>query len=298
MTAETAPITDPAFFARLDNLELRARGIVEGFMQGLHRSPFVGFSVEFASHREYVQGDDLRHVNWKLFARQNRLYVKQFDAETNMNLYLLLDVSGSMECRNVGVSKREYGAALAAALSHLALRQHDAVGLILLADEVLVHLPPRARPHQLQEILRIIAATKPRRTSSTARAFQQAAELCKHRGIVVILSDLFDELDSLMQAIDRLRFSRHEVILFHLWDPWERDLPLEGHYRFHDLETGETLLTQAESVRAAYRKAVNEWRTVLERECRNRSVDRVELTTDEPLDKALLDYLVRRAKTL
>src|SRR5438552_4742835 len=291
-------ITDPAFFSRLDNLELRARGIVEGFMQGLHRSPFVGFSVEFASHREYVQGDDLRHVNWKLFARQNRLYVKQFDAETNMNLYLLLDVSGSMECKNLGISKREYGAALAAALTHLALKQHDAVGLVLLADEVIAHLPPRARPHQLQEILRVISTTKPRKTTSTARAFQQAAELCKHRGIVVVLSDLFDDLDSLMQGIDRMRFSQHEVIIFHLWDPWERDLPLEGHYRFHDLETGEMLLTQAESVRDAYRSAVEEWRKELEIECRNRGVDRVELKTNEPLDRALLDYLVRRAKTL
>ena len=291
-------ITDPVFFSRLDNLELRARGIVEGFMQGLHRSPFVGFSVEFASHREYAQGDDLRHVNWKLFARQNRLYVKQFDAETNMNLYLLLDVSGSMECRSLGVSKLEYGAALAAALSHLALKQHDAVGLILLADEVLAHLPPRARPHQLQEILRVISNTKPRKTSSTARAFQQAAELCQHRGIVVVLSDLFDDLAALLQGIDRLRFSRHEVIVFHLWDPWERDLPLEGHYRFHDLETGEVLLTQAESVRDAYRAAVEQWRSALEVECRNRGIDRVELATNEPLDRALLDYLVRRAKTL
>jgi uncharacterized protein (DUF58 family) len=291
-----APLTDPAFFSRLDNLELRARGIVEGFIQGLHRSPFVGFSVEFASHREYVQGDDLRHVNWKLFARQNRLYVKQFDAETNMNLYLLLDISNSMECKNTGVSKREYGAALAAALGHLALRQHDAVGLILLADEVVAHLPPRARPHQLQEILRVIAATKPQRTSGAARAFQQAAELCRHRGIVVILSDLFDDSSALMQSFDRLRFSQHEVIVFHLWDKWERELPLEGHYRFHDLETGEVLLTQAESVRSAYRSAVNEWREALERDCRNRAVDRVELTTDEPLDRALLDYLVRRAK--
>jgi uncharacterized protein (DUF58 family) len=291
-------ITDPVFFSRLDNLELRARGIVEGFMQGLHRSPFVGFSVEFASHREYVQGDDLRHVNWKLFARQNRLYVKQFDAETNMNLYLLLDVSASMECKSLGVSKREYGAALAAALTHLALKQHDPVGLILLADEVLAHLPPRARPQQLQEILRVISTTKPHTTTSTARAFQQAAELCKHRGIVVILSDLFDDVDALMQGIDRLRFSRHEVIVFHLWDPWERDLPLEGHYRFHDLETGEVLLTQAESVRDAYRSVVDEWRTKLEIECRNRAVDRVELKTSEPLDQALLDYLVRRAKTL
>ena len=205
-------LADPVFFSRLDNLELRARGIVEGFMHGLHRSPFVGFSVEFASHREYAQGDDLRHVNWKLFARTNRLYVKQFDAETNMNLYLLLDVSGSMECRSKGISKLEYGAALAAALAHLALKQHDAVGLILLADEVIAHLPPQARPHQLQEILRLIGNTKPRKTSSTARAFPQAAELCKHRGIVVVLSDLFDDLDALMQGHRAAAVRQHEVI--------------------------------------------------------------------------------------
>ena len=136
MTYDPRQLTDPVFFSRLDNLKLRARGIVEGFMHGLHRSPFVGFSVEFASHREYAQGDDLRHVNWKLYARSGRLYVKQFDAETNMNLYVLLDVSASMECKNAGVSKLEYGAAMAAALAHLALKQHDAVGLVLLA-------PPR-----------------------------------------------------------------------------------------------------------------------------------------------------------
>jgi uncharacterized protein (DUF58 family) len=265
-------------------------------MHGLHRSPFVGFSVEFASHREYAQGDDLRHVNWKLFARQRRLYVKQFDAETNMNLYLLLDASGSMACRSKGISKYEYGAALAAALAHLALKQHDAVGLVLLADEVIAHLPPKARTHQLQEILRLIDSTTPRPATNSGRALQQAAEMCNHRGIVVILSDLFDDLDALMTAVERLRFRNHEVIVFHLWDPWERHLPLEGHYRFHDLETGEVLVTQAESVRADYLQAVEEWRAQLEIECRNRAIDRMELTTDEPLDRALLDYLVRRAR--
>ena len=298
MSKTASQITDPVFFSRLDNLELRARGIVEGFMHGLHRSPFVGFSVEFASHREYAQGDDLRHVNWKLYARQKRLYVKQFDAETNMNLFLLLDVSASMECRSKGISKREYGASLAAALAHLALKQHDAVGLILLADEVVAHVPPKARPHQLQEILRTISNAKPRQTASTARAFSQAAELCNHRGIVVILSDLFDDLEALMQAIERLRFQKHEVIVFHLWDRWERDLPLEGHCWFHDLETGEVLLSQAEGVREGYQAAVRQWREELEVQCRNRNVDRVELTTDEPLDQALLDYLVRREKTM
>ena len=296
MISQPSELTDPAFFSRLDNLELRARGIVEGFMHGLHRSPFVGFSVEFASHREYAQGDDLRHVNWKLFARTKRLYVKQFDAETNMNLYLLLDISTSMDCRSKGVSKLEYGAALAAALSHLALKQHDAVGLILLADEVVAHLPPRARPHQLNEILRVIHNTKTRRTTSSSRAFQQAAELCNHRGIVVVISDLFDDVDALMKGLERLRFKMHEVIIFHLWDPWERDLPLEGHCKFHDLETGEVLLTQTESIREPYLAAVQKWRDELEVECRNRAVDRVEIKTDDPLDQALLDYLVRRAK--
>jgi uncharacterized protein (DUF58 family) len=298
MTYDPRQLANPAFFSRLDNLELRARGIVEGFMHGLHRSPFVGFSVEFASHREYAQGDDLRHVNWKIFARQKRLYVKQFDAETNMNLYLLLDVSGSMSCRSKGVSKLDYGAALAAALAHLALKQHDAVGLILMADEVVAHLPPRARPHQLQEILRVIGGVKADRSSNSARAFPQAAELCTHRGIVVVLSDLFDDLEAIMKGFDRLRFHKHEVVLFHLWDPWERDLPLEGHYKFHDIETGEILQTQAEGVRASYLAEVKKWRAEVEALCRNRAVDRVELTTDDPLDQALLDYLVRRAKCL
>jgi uncharacterized protein (DUF58 family) len=297
MVFDPRQLVDPVFFSRLDNLELRARGIVEGFMHGLHRSPFVGFSVEFASHREYVQGDDLRHVNWKLFARQQRLYVKQFDAETNMNLYLLLDVSGSMSCRNAGVSKLEYGSALAAALTHLALKQHDAVGLVLYADEVLAHLPPRAQPHQLQEILRIINGVRPQRASDAARALPQAAELCKHRGIVVVLSDLFDDAEAIIDGLERLRFSRHEVILFHLWDRWERDLPLEGHCKFHDLETGEMLLTQAEGVRDGYIQQVRAWCREMETQCRNRSVDRIELTTEDPLDQALLDYLVRRAKS-
>ena len=138
--------------------------------------------------------------------------------------------------------------------------------------------------------------TEPRPSVDCGRAFQQAAELCNHRGIVVIVSDLFDDLDGLMKAVERLRFRNHEVIVFHLWDPWERDLPLEGHCRFHDLETGETLVTQAESVRDDYLAAVRAWRDELDAECRNRAIDRVELTTDEPLDQALLDYLVRRAK--
>lgn len=289
-------LTDPAFFSRLDNLELRARGIVEGFMHGLHRSPFVGFSVEFASHREYAQGDDLRHVNWKIYARQKRLYVKEFDAETNMNLHLLVDVSGSMECANTGISKLDYGTTLAAALAHLALKQHDAVGLTLYADEVLLHLEPRAKPHQLDVILQAIANTKARPKSNAARALNQAAELCRHRGMVAIISDFFDDLPAIKRGLDQLRFRQHEVLAFQVWDRYERDLPLDGNICFTDLESREDLTTHAEGVREKYLQAIQQWRNDLQRSCLNRGVDRVEVVTDEPLDQALLDYLVLRTK--
>ncbi|MBI3866778.1 MAG: DUF58 domain-containing protein [Planctomycetia bacterium] len=297
MPLDTRELVDPAFFSRLDNIELRARSIVEGFMHGLHRSPYVGFSVEFSSHREYVPGDDLRHVNWKLFARQKRLYVKEYNAETNLNLYILLDISNSMECASRGRSKLHYGSALAAALAHLALKQQDAVGITLFADAVVANLPPKAKAHQLDEILRLIGATRARPASDAGRALHQAAELARHRGMVVVISDLFDDLTRIMDGLDHLRFMNHEVLLFHVFDPYERDLPLEGNIRFHDLETGEELMTHAEGVRESYLAAMTQWRGEVERECRNRAIDRIELTTDDPLDEALLDYFVKRSKS-
>jgi uncharacterized protein (DUF58 family) len=296
MSQTSQQFTDPAFFAKLDNMELRARGIVEGFMQGLHRSPFVGFSVEFNTHREYCPGDDLRHVNWKLYARQKRLYVKEYDAETNMNLYIMLDVSNSMTCASTGVSKLDYAASLAAALSHLALKQRDAVGLMLFGDNVESCLTPRANLHQLNEILRAIANTSAQPATESGKALQQCAELARHRGICVVISDLYDDTETLMSAIEQMRFRNHEVVVFHIMDRFERDLPLEGNVRFHDLETNVELTTHADGIRDQYCQAVTEWRKELESELLNRSVDRVELVTDEPLDQALLDYLVVRTK--
>lgn len=289
-------LSDPEFFSRLESIELRARAVVEGFLHGLHRSPFVGFSVEFASHHEYVPGDDPRHINWKLYARQHRLYVKEFDGDTNLNLYVLLDVSGSMACANKGRSKLSYAATLTAALAHLAIRQHDAAGLTLFADEVLASLPPRATAHQQAEILGLIANVVPRALTDSGKAIHQAAELCRKRGLVVVISDGFDDLPRLTDALDHLLFLKHEVILFQVLDPWERDLPLEGNVQFRDLETGETLTTLSEGVRDGYRAEVQAWLAELDRECRSRGIDRVELTTDDPLDKALLEYFVRRGR--
>jgi uncharacterized protein (DUF58 family) len=289
-------VVDPAFFSRLDNLELRARLVVEGFLQGLHRSPFVGYSIEFATHREYAPGDDLRHVNWKLFARQKRLYVKEYDAETNMNLYLLLDISGSMECASAGLSKLAYGSSLAAALTYLALRQRDAVGLTLFADAVRAHVPPSSKPHQLDEIVRAIAAAHDRPKSNARRALHPAAELARHRGLVVIISDLLDDMESLLEGIDHLRFRRHDVMVFHILDPLELGLEIDGTIRFRDLESGDDVVVRAEAIRDEYLRDVKKWRKKIGDECCERMVDHVVLTTAEPLDKALVNYLVRRSE--
>ena len=298
MPFDARELIDPVFFSRLESLELRARALVEGSMHGLHRSPYLGMSVEFASHREYAPGDDLRHVNWKLYARHDRLYIKEYDADTNLNLYLLVDCSASMGCANSGRSKLHYAASLAAALAHLALKQHDAVGVTLYADEVLSHLPPRAKPNQLEAVLASIAGVTLRQAVGTDRALHQAAELASRRGLVVILSDLFGDLPALVSGLEHLRYGNHEVLIFQVLDPYERDLSVDGKIRFRDLESGETLTTSAEGVREAYLKAVNDWRQALETECRKRAIDRLELTTVDPPDQAILNYLGKRAKSL
>jgi uncharacterized protein (DUF58 family) len=291
----TRELVDPRFFATLEDLELIARLVVEGFLHGLHRSPYVGFSVEFATHREYLPGDDLRHLNWKLYARHDKLYVKQYDAETNLDLHLVLDVSASMEARNAGLSKGRYGAMLAAALAHLALKQRDAVGITLFADRVLAHVRPRARPNQLDDVLRAIVATPGRPAAASARALHEVAELMPRRGLVVVLSDLFYPPDEVFSGLDHFRFLGHDLLVFQVLDPVERRLPLTGHVRFHDLETGEELMTHADEIRPAYESAIADWLRGLDDGCRGREIDRVVLTTDESMDRALYDYLVKRS---
>ena len=295
---DTRELADPAFFSKLEGIDLRARSVVEGFLHGLHRSPYVGFSVEFASHHEYVPGDDPRHINWKLYARQHRLYVKEFDGDTNLNLYVLLDVSGSMACASLGRSKLNYAATLAAALAQLAIRQHDGAGVTLFADCVVASLPPRASAHQQQEILGLISGVAPRAATDAGRAIHEAAELCRKRGIVAVISDCFDDVARIMEGLDHLLFLKHEVVLFQILDPWERDLPLEGNVRFRDLETGETITTLSDGVRDSYRAAIHDWLGELDRACLSRGIDRVELTTSDPLDRALVDYFARRGRTM
>lgn len=289
-------LIDPHFFAALEDLELIARTAVEGFLQGLHRSPYVGFSVEFATHREYLPGDDLRHLNWKLYGRQDRLYVKQYDAETNLDLHLLVDWSGSMTTRSGRIAKQRYAACLAAAVAHLALMQRDAVGVTLFAGTVLDHRRPRAKANQFDDILNLLTRTPLRPRAESAAVLHEVAELMPRRGMVALLSDLFYEPDEFFAALDHFLFLGHDVLVFHSLDPLERRLPVEGAIRFHDLETGEELVAQADEVRLAYQAEITRWFDSLEQGCRSREVERVVLTTDEPLDHGLYDYLARRAQ--
>jgi uncharacterized protein (DUF58 family) len=285
----------PDELARLGSLELRARGVVEGFLQGLHRSPFVGFSVEFSSHRRYGAGDDLRHVNWKLFARTRKLYVKEFDAETNLNLYLLVDGSRSMQCKISGsMTKYEYAATLAAAFAGLASRQRDAVGLGLMSDGISAYLDPSAKPGRWDDCIRLLSQPPESRVTQLAKSLEQAAALAHHRGIVIILSDLIDETAGLARGLQQLKHRGHEVIVFHLLDPWERRLPQEGRIRFVDLEDDAEVTTDVESIHAAYNRRVDDWCKELDTVCLHQSIDRVETITNTAPVAALVEYLVRR----
>lgn len=286
----------PVVLASLEDMELIARTVVEGFLHGLHRSPYVGFSVEFASHREYLPGDDLRHVNWKLYARNDKLYVKQYDADTNLDCQLVVDVSTSMETNSAGLSKRRYATMLAAAVAHLALQQRDAVGITLFADRVLAHLKPRAKTNQLEEVVRVLARAPGKVPAASAGVLHEIAELLPRRGLVVLVSDLFFETDEIFSGLDHFRFKGHDLIVFHVLDVLEERMPLEGQVRFHDLETGEELVTQASEVRALYQAAVTAWQNELDEGLRGREIDRVTLTTDVPLAQALFGYLTKRSQ--
>jgi uncharacterized protein (DUF58 family) len=294
-TNDSSAWLKPEELAKLGSLELRARGVVEGFLHGFHRSPFVGYSVEFSSHRRYGPGDDLRHVNWKLFARTRKLYVKEFDAETNLNLYLLVDSSRSMQCKVGGaLTKFEFAATIAAALASLAMKQRDAVALGLMADGVTGYLDPSAKPGRWEDCLQLLSQPVDAQVTDLAKALEQGAALARHRGIVVVLSDFVDRTDAVARGLQQLKHRGHEVVIFHILDPWERRLPAEGRIRFADLEGPTEITTDVESIRAAYGKRVDAWCAELNDICLHQSIDRLEVTTDQSPAAVLVDYLVRR----
>lgn len=289
-------LLDSQMLARLQQLPLRARSIVEGYVSGLHRSPYHGFSVEFAEHREYVPGDDLRRLDWKVFGRTDKYYLKQFEEETNLVCHLVLDVSESMSYRSAAaaMSKLEYAQRAAAALAYLVLHQQDSVGLIAFDDEIRTMLRASGNPSHLKDILRAIEDVSARRKTSTGPILHDLAERIKKRGIVIVLSDLFDDLEAMMTGLKHLRHRRHEVIVLHVLDPAEIEFPFEEITLFQGMEGPAEALVDPRALRNAYLQEFHRYLHELKRGCREQAIDYVPMRTDQSLEVALSSYLASR----
>ncbi|HKQ99143.1 MAG TPA: DUF58 domain-containing protein [Pyrinomonadaceae bacterium] len=286
---------DPAVLASIGRLDLIARTVVEGFLTGLHKSPYRGLSQEFAEHRPYIAGDELRRIDWRVYARTDRLYVKESEEETNAPVRLLLDVSASLGfAPRLGVSKLDYARYLTAALAYLSNRQGDRVGLVCFNEETQSSIPARGGLRHLQTILLALEGLEARGRTSIGPVLLRQASQWKRRGLAVLVSDLYDEPGEVVEAIARVRRARHDVIVFHLLDRAEKLLEPHGTYEFHDLETNETLLADTDRVRRAYVAEMDELRAYFRRELERAGADYVELDSAEPLDKALATYLRRR----
>jgi uncharacterized protein (DUF58 family) len=288
---------DPAILARLGTLELKARTVVEGFLSGLHRSPFKGFSVEFAEYRQYLPGDDLSTIDWKVYARTDRYYVKKYEEETNVDCHLLLDVSASMGYGSHDVTKLRYGSMLAASLAYLMNRQRDAVALTTFDDAITTMLPVSARPGHLRSILVALDNVVLGRRTDVSKPLHLLADGIRKRGLVVLISDLLDEPESVIDGLRHFRFRGSDVIVFHLLDPAERTFPFDRAARFRDVELGDELMAVPSVVRPQYLDALNSAIEQYKRELGSAGVDYQVMDTSTPLEFALMAYLATRGRT-
>ncbi len=294
---------DPEVVSKLSTMELRARLVVEGFITGLHKSPYHGFSVEFAEHRQYMPGDEIRRIDWRVYGKTDRFYVKQFEEETNLKSYIAIDSSASMRFAseidkkgNKRVSKFEYASFIAASLSYLMVQQRDAVGLMLFDSMVRTVIPPHATKQHLRRVLVEIEKVQPSQTTNSATALHQLADRISRRGLIVVLSDLFDDPAKVIAALKHFRHNNHEVLVMHVLDPLERSLAFGSDAIFKDIETGELLTTQPHHIQKAYQDAIRNFIERYKRECRENMIDYLLLDTSTPFDVALLNYLNKRKR--
>jgi uncharacterized protein (DUF58 family) len=284
----------PEAIKRISRLEIRARHVVEGFLSGMHRSPYFGQSVEFLQHREYVTGDDLRHVDWKVWARQDRLYVKQFEEETNLRCTMLVDVSRSMQYGNGALNKYEYACTLASSLAYLILKQQDAVGCVAFDEKVRMTVPTRTRSNHIFAIVDALAVSEPKDKTAMDSVLRQAAESLPRRGMVVLVSDLLVEREGLFRGLKLLRQRGHDVLAFHILDDDELDFLFSGPTRFEGLESIDMLNCNPRALREGYLAALNAYLDEVRRECARNVVDYKLVRTSDPLDAALASFLSAR----
>jgi uncharacterized protein (DUF58 family) len=292
-----ARFVDPTVLGRIGNLELLARTVVEGFINGLHRAPFFGASIDFAEHRGYVAGDDIRRVDWRLYARTDRYYVKQYEADTNTNCSILLDISRSMQFAGKGaVSKLDYACFVGACLAYLAQRQRDRVGAITFDQDIVSHVPPSAKHFNV--VLHTLDRARAERSGNLAVPLNKMAEHFKRRGILVLISDFYEEPDAILEAIKPLKFLGNDLIVFHVLDPAEIDFGYEDASSFEDLESGEQIPVVPESLAAEYRSMINAHIEALTTKFSEHRIDYTLVNTAEPLDRALFSYLSTRERLM
>jgi len=288
---------DPETLARLGNINLVARQVVEGFISGLHRSPHHGFSVEFSARRPYAPGDELRHLDWVAYGKTDRYYVKQYEQETNLRCYILLDCSGSMNyASGKGLTKLEYGSFLAATLAFLMARQADTVGLVTFDSEVRLHMPPAGSPAHVNEMCRQLEHLQAGKVTRLAKPFHDLAEMIKRRGLIIIISDLYDDEDEVIRALRHFRSKRHGVILFHIFDAAELEFPFRKMTQFVDLETDERYLVDPKAIRETYLAELRAFIDRYKKACSDADSEYVLTDTSVPYDFLLTSYLARRQR--
>lgn len=321
MQADYKKYLQPSVISKLSNIELKAKFVVEGFIAGLHKSPYHGFSVEFAEHRQYMPGDDLKYLDWKVLGRTDRYYIKQFEEETNLKSYLIVDASKSMSFKSSesglssfsalkklfkkkeetvsnksSISKLEYSTYLAASLSVLMNFQKDAAGLVVYDEDIKTFIPPKATSQNLKLILQKLASIQPSGQTNTAAALNSVAERIKRRGLVIIFSDLFDDQQAVISALKHFRYKRNEVIVFQVLDPLEMSFAIDSPTVFKDLETNKEMLSQTISVMHNYQEAVKEFLETYKNACLSNNIDYTLISTETPFDTALLEYLNKRKR--
>ena len=296
MAQDYRKFLSPQFLSKLSRMEMKARLVVEGFLIGLHRSPYHGFSVEFAEHRQYMPGDPIRDIDWKVYAKTDRYYIKEYEEETNLKAYILLDASASMGYSSNEVSKLEYGSYLAAALGYLMLKQKDAVGLAIFDEGMRSYLPPRSARSHLHDLLKDLVRVKPSRTTQVSSTFHQMAERIKRRGLVVIISDLFSEPEDILMGLKHFRYKKNEVIVFHILDPMEKSFAYQREAIFVDMETREEVLTQPWQIRGEYQREIRDLVQLYKTHCGESRIEYVSMDTSVPLDYALFAYLQKRKR--
>jgi hypothetical protein len=282
--------------AMLDSISMRAKMVVEGYIIGQHRSPYHGFSVEFAEHRSYESGDEVRHIDWKLYGKTNRLYVKRYEEETNLRAHLILDTSKSMAYTSGEISKLQYGSYLLAALSYLMISQQDAAGVVLFDESIRSFVPPKSTPSHLNTLLNVLDVKSPGNDTKIEPVLHEMAERIKKRGLVIIISDLFDDPKNIMNGLKHFRHSKQEVILFHILDRNELEFNFNTRTKFVDMESGEEITTDPWHIQNDYKNLIKGLQDYYKSECRLNLIDYVPLFTDDSLDKGLNEYFNKRQR--